>query len=84
LDSSPLYIHEPLKVTTRGKNTIESDEDYTHMSIIEGFELIPSFLRFEIPGLQETTQASIEQATRATKLTSKSKSISKSKSSKSS
>ena len=82
LDSSPLYIYEPLKVTTRGKNNIESDEDYTHMSIIEGFELIPSFLRFEIPGLQETTQASIEQAIRATKLTSKSKSISKSKSSK--
>jgi hypothetical protein len=80
LDSSPLYIYEPLKVTTRGKNNIESDEDYTHMSIIEGFELIPSFLRFEIPGLQETTQASIEQVKRA--ITSKSKSISKSKSSK--
>jgi hypothetical protein len=66
---SPVYIYEALKSSSSSMNSIngKEEEEVAFSSLIEGFNVIPSFLRFEIPGLDEARVQAIAALSAASK-----------------
>jgi hypothetical protein len=63
---APVYIYEALK-TFVGAGGVEEEGAALFTNIIEGFDLIPSFLRFEISGLDEARIQAVTAADAAAK-----------------